>query len=60
VRDCDAPIFSHVLEPFFVRAGAREQIVVTLDFEPGGGKRSWKLLAQVSVGKENKAQAARS
>lgn len=60
VRQGDTAVLAYVFQPLFVRSVWRKKIMVTFNRESSGSQRVGKAFAQIPVGEENRAQAARS
>lgn len=60
VRDRDPSAAAHRCEPLGVRRVVRKVVGGAFDTQAGGGEDGGKLLAEIAVGEENPAQAARS
>lgn len=60
VRDGRPLLSANALEPFFVGCSRREVINMPLDVQAGRTKDIWKLVAEIAIGEEDAAQAARS
>lgn len=60
VSDGDPPPLTYRLQPHFVRAVVREMIAVPFDSYPGRRENVRKPVAEISIGEEDAAHAARS
>lgn len=56
----DAAVAAAMLEPLLVGAVGREEVVVPLDGQAGGGEDFWEAFAEVAVREIDTAHAARS
>lgn len=60
VSDRDPAVSTNCFEPLFIRGGGPEVIAVSFDPQPGCAQDLGKPFAEVAVGEEDMAQAARS
>lgn len=58
--DGDPPTPGDCLQPILIRTIRREMIGVSFNFDSGIGKNRGKSLAEITIGEEGMAQAARS